>query len=124
MFTIFSPVYGKHLLERFQLIANTITNEYIEDFYQHLLVHDTVPTFEDLMQKTKMLQDDLTYRLTWVREDYKEERGRHSPRLTKGCKRIISTSVQHYISVVKNILACRPQSGQISPTEFRKFLIA
>jgi hypothetical protein len=107
MISLITPLYGKQLLDRFKMVATTLTNEYIEDFYKLVQTSETTPTFEVLMQKVKLLQDDLTYRLTWIREDYKEERGKGSTRLTRGCKRIISESVHHYLNSAKTIMVCR-----------------
>lgn len=102
--------YGRQFLQIFEQMAVTITEEYVQDVIRFVEVHGFSPSFEELMQKVKALNDDLSMRATWIREDYREDRGRRSIKLTTGCKRIISRSVQEYLTRSKTIASIRAQS--------------
>ena len=102
-------IFGKQLLHSFENMARTITNEYVQDIYNSIEINGYTPSFEELMEKVKALDNDLKMRAFWIREDYREGRGRRSIKLTTGCKRVINQSVNDYLVRSKTILAIRKQ---------------
>ncbi len=108
-------------LDMFTKLAENVTNAYVADVYARIEETGITPSFDELMNKVRELHDDLTRRSVWIREDYKEDRGRRSPRFTKGCKRIIDKSTQDFLRTVKLILSTRnnsytpPGAGYIVP---------
>lgn len=97
-------------LDMFTKLAENVTNAYVAEVYAQIEETGITPSFEELMDKVRVLHDDLTRRAVWIREDYKEDRGRRSPRFTKGCKRIIDKSTQDFLRTVKLILSRRNNS--------------
>ncbi len=102
-------VYGKQFLDLFEQMAYTITNEYVQDVFNAIETTGCTPSFEELMEKIKALTNELTMRATWIREDYKEGKGRRSVKLTMGCKKIINKYVEEYMRRTKTLLAIRNQ---------------
>jgi hypothetical protein len=82
----------------------------VAEVYAKIEETGITPSFDELMDKVRELHDDLSRRAIWIREDYKEDRGRRSPRFTKGCKRIIDKSTQDFLCTVKLVLRHRNNS--------------
>lgn len=101
--------YGRQFLQLFEQMAATITEEYVEDMMQFIQTNGYTPSFEELMQRMRALSDDLTLRATWIKEDYREDRGRRSIKLTTGCKKIINKAVDEYLRRSKAIIAIKSQ---------------
>lgn len=97
-------------LDMFGKLAENVTNSYVAEVYTKIEETGITPSFDELMNKVRELHDDLTRRAVWIREDYKEDRGRRSPRFTKGCKKIIDKSTQDFLRTVKLILSRRNNS--------------
>lgn len=99
--------YGRQFLQLFDQMAATITEEYVQDVIRFVDTNGFSPSFEELMQRVKALSDELSMRATWIREDYREDRGRRSLKLTTGCKRIIKRSIDEYLTRSKTIMSIR-----------------
>lgn len=97
-------------LDMFRKLAENVTNAYVAEVYAGIEETGVTPSFDELMNKVRELHDDLTRRAVWIREDYKEDRGRRSPRFTKGCKKIIDKSTQDFLRTVKLVLSRRNNS--------------
>lgn len=54
--------YGRQFLQLFEQMANTIIDEYIQDIVTSIQENGYSPSFEELMQKVKTLNDDLVMR--------------------------------------------------------------
>ena len=100
----------KPFIDMFTKVAENVTNAYVAEVYANIEKTGITPSFDELMDKVRALHDDLTRRSVWIREDYKEDRGRRSPRFTKGCKRIIDKSTQDFLRTVKLVLSTRNNS--------------
>ncbi|MGN6477222.1 MAG: hypothetical protein ACTHKV_08350 [Flavipsychrobacter sp.] len=100
----------KPFVDIFTKVAENVTNAYVAEVYAQIEQTGITPSFEELMDKVRALHDDLTRRSVWIREDYKEDRGRRSPRFTKGCKKIIDKSTQDFLRTVKLVLSTRNNS--------------
>ena len=103
MNNIIPSIFGKQSLSLFVQMCETVTSEYVEEMTDHIIITGSAPSFEQLMHKVMALNNDLTLKVSWLRDNYKIERGRHSARLTKGCKRIINKSTNDFIRTVKLI---------------------
>lgn len=101
--------YGRQFLQLFEQMANTIIDEYIQDIVTSIQENGYSPSFEELMQKVKTLNDDLVMRAAWIREDYHMDCGRKSVKLTTGCKKIIARAIEEYLRRSKAIIAIRHQ---------------
>lgn len=101
-------------MDMFSKVAETVTNAYVNEVYEEVLSTGITPSFDQLMDKVRALHDDLTRRSVWIREDYREDRGRRSTRFTKGCKRIIDKSTQDFLRSVKLVLSRRNTSMPIA----------
>lgn len=112
--------YGRQFLQLFEQMARTITEEYIQDIVNFIETNGSSPSFEELMQRVRSLNDELMMRATWIREDYREDRGRRSIKLTTGCKRIIKASVAEFLTRSKTITSIRHQ--QVTPPETNHLL--
>jgi len=101
--------YGRQFLQLFEQMAHTILEEYVDDVKKFVDQNGYSPSFEELMARVKALSDDLTMRAAWIREDYHEDRGRKSIKLTTGCKRVIHKTVEEYLRRSKAVIAIRNQ---------------
>jgi len=102
--------YGRQFLQLFEEMACTITDEYVQDMMNFIQANGYSPSFEELMQRMKALNDDLCMRAAWIKEDYREDRGRRSIKLTTGCKRIINKAVEEYLRRSKAIITIKSQN--------------
>ncbi len=94
-------------IDMFDKLAQDVTHAYVNDVYAKIEETGVTPSFDELMNKVRELHDELTRRAVWIREDYKEDRGRRSPRFTKACKRVIDKSTQDFLRTVKLVLSRR-----------------
>jgi hypothetical protein len=93
----------------FEQVATTITEEYVDDMMQFIQMNGYTPSFTELVQRMHALRDDLTLRATWIKEDYRKDRGRRSVKLTTGCKKIINKAVEEYLRRSRTIIAIKSQ---------------
>lgn len=107
-------LYGKQYLNQFRKMAYTITNEYVEDVMKYIEDKGFGPSFEEIMSTVKKLENELLIKGKWLRDDYKKERGKGSPRLTKGFKRIINSSVNEYLGRTRVVLSIKPKTANYS----------
>ena len=107
---------GKEYLSKFEAIAFTITNEYIDDVYKFVRDHGYAPVFGDTLEKMQSLTNELTVRAQWMRDEYKEGRGgKASITLTTSCKRVIKGCVADYLQAAKNLRYISDYSGCYRP---------
>ncbi|MBS1772021.1 MAG: hypothetical protein JST82_04120 [Bacteroidetes bacterium] len=100
----------KPFMDMFRKQAESVTHAYVEEVYAKIEETGLTPSFDELMDKVRALHDDLTRRAVWIREDYHEDRGRRSPRFTKGCKKIIDKSTEDFLRTIKIVLSRRNNS--------------
>lgn len=98
-----SKVNSQKFLQLFDQMATTITGEYISRIHNHIEHYGSPPSFNEVMHDVDSLSNELKLKAEWMRDNYKENKGRRSISLTTGCKRIIKKSVAHYITQVKTI---------------------
>lgn len=98
---------NRPFMDMFSKVAESVTSAYVNEVYEEVLKTGITPSFDQLMEKVRELHDDLTRRSVWIREDYREDRGRRSTRFTKGCKRIIDKSTQDFLRTIKLVLSRR-----------------
>ena len=107
MLTKIGSLFGTQSLDLFRQMASTITTEYIEDISEQILANGVEPSFEELFQKVKALNNELALKATWLRGNYSNERGYKSPKLTLGCKKIIKKSNDDFLRTVKIIVSMK-----------------
>jgi hypothetical protein len=103
MNNLIPSIFGKQSLGLFVQMCETVTSEYVEEVTNQIIITGSAPSFEQLMDKVMALNNDLTLKVSWLRDNYKVERGRHSARLTKGCKALINKSTNDFLRTVKLI---------------------
>lgn len=103
---------NRPFLDMFRKMAESVTHTYVEQVYEEINASGITPSFEQLMDKVRALHDDLSRRAVWIREDYKEDRGRRSTRFTRGCKGVIDKSCQDFLRTVKLALSRRNAGEQ------------
>lgn len=102
--------HGRQFLQVFEQVAESITEEYVQDLIEFINKNGYGPSFEELMVKVRTLSDDLTMRAAWIREDYRQDRGRRSVKLTAGCKRVVNKAVDEYLRRSKTVITIRRQT--------------
>ncbi|HEY9177717.1 MAG TPA: hypothetical protein VIN07_08510 [Flavipsychrobacter sp.] len=90
-------IYGAEFLKLYEDMACTYTNDCIERLYNEAAQRDTPLSFSEISTRVAAFNNELINRATWIREDYKENKGYSSPKLTRGCKKIISRCVKEYL---------------------------
>ena len=118
MLKTISSLFGRQSLDLFRQMAATITSEYIEDISNQIINNGVDPSFEDLLQKIKALNNELALKAVWLKDNYNNERGRKSTRLTNGCKKIIKLSNDDFLRTVKVIMAQKRHPYLKSATPF------
>ena len=108
---LLSSVFGKQSLSLFIQMAETVTSEYVENITNQIITTGVPPSFEMLMEMVKSLNNDLNLKVSWLRDNYKIERGRKSARLTRSCKKIVDKSIHDFIRTVKLIEKRRQMIG-------------
>ncbi len=94
-------IYGKEFLKLYEDMAWTYTHDSIEELYQHAEKQQTPLSFSEINSKASAFNNELIHRATWIREDYKENKGYSSPKLTRGCKKIISKCMKEYLRALE-----------------------
>lgn len=92
-------------------MAWTYTNDRIEELYSSVADSNVPLSFSDISTKAAAFNNELIHKATWIRDDYKENKGYSSPKLTRGCKKVISKCVKEYLRALE--LAC---TNNQSPT--------
>lgn len=96
-----SRIYGAEFLRLYEDMANTYTGDCIEQLYEEAARRDTPLSFTEISARVATFNNELINRATWIREDYKENKGYSSPKLTRGCKHIISRCVKDYLRALQ-----------------------
>lgn len=94
-------LYGTEFLKLYKDMAHTYTGDTIEQLYQSVEERDTPMSFSEINAMVAAFNNELINRATWIREDYKENKGYSSPKLTRGCKKIISRCVNDYLRALQ-----------------------
>jgi hypothetical protein len=105
MISMLPSLFGRQSIDLFSQMAETITTEYVEDIAQNIVENGLEPSFEELMFKVKALNNELAMKAIWLRDNYSNERGRKSAKLTRACKKIIKKSNDDFLRTVKVIIA-------------------
>lgn len=104
--------YSKQFLNLFEQMARTITNEYAQEIKCFIETNGYNPSFEELMQRMKALEQELTLRANWIREDYAQEKGRKSVKLTTGCKRVVKNALNDFLNQAKGIMVIKDKPAK------------
>ena len=94
-------IYGAEFLRLYKDMANTYTRDTIEQVYGETEGRDAPMSFSEINARVAAFNNELINRATWIREDYKENKGYASPKLTRGCKKIISQCVKEYLRALQ-----------------------
>lgn len=90
-------IFGDEFLKLYEDMAVTYTQDCIEQMYNEVEQRETPMSFPEINTKVAAFNNELINRATWIREDYKENQGYSSPKLTRGCKKVISNCVAEYL---------------------------
>lgn len=96
-----SRIYGTEFLKLYEDMASTYTGDCIEQLYDEACQRETPLSFSEINMRVAAFNNELINRATWIREDYKENKGYSSPKLTRGCKKIISRCVKDYLRAIQ-----------------------
>lgn len=94
-------IYGTEFLKLYEDMAQTYTQEAIMRVHQNITDRTVPISFPEINQMVASFNNELINRATWIREDYKENQGYSSPKLTRGCKKIIANCVNDYLRAVQ-----------------------
>ncbi|MCB9046728.1 MAG: hypothetical protein H6550_11405 [Chitinophagales bacterium] len=94
-------IYGAEFLRLYKDMAHTYTRDTIEQLYKDVEDKGIPVSFTEINAKVAAFNNELINRATWIREDYKENKGYSSPKLTRGCKKIISQCVKEYLRALQ-----------------------
>lgn len=94
-------IYGDEFLKLYEDMAKTYTSDCIEEVYRGLTEDSKPMSFSEINNHVAIFNNELINRATWIREDYKENQGYSSPKLTRGCKKIISQCVNEYLRALQ-----------------------
>ncbi len=97
-------VTGQKFLDIFEDIARTITDEYEHEIIDFIGNFGYPPSFKELFERMGSLNKELNTHAAKVLNDYSDNKGHKSIKLTTGCKRIIKLSVNKYLRQLKTIL--------------------
>lgn len=100
---LLQSLFGKQSLSLFIEMAETVTGEYVETVTEQIIATGAAPSFEQMMQMVKSLNNDLHLKAVWLMDNYKHERSKKSAKLTRGCKSVIDKSIQDFVRTVKLI---------------------
>lgn len=96
-----SRIYGAEFLKLYEDMARTYTGDCIEEVHADVAERVTPLSFSEISTKVAAFNNELINRATWIREDYKENQGYSSPKLTRGCKKIITQCVNDYLRALQ-----------------------
>jgi hypothetical protein len=94
-------IYGAEFLKLYEDMANTYTGDCIEQLYEEASLREVPLSFTEISARVASFNNELINRATWIRDDYKENKGYSSPKLTRGCKKIISRCVKDYLRAMQ-----------------------
>lgn len=94
-------IFGTEFLKLYEDMARAYTGDCIEELYETAEQRSTPMSFTDINKQVAAFNNELINRATWIREDYKENKGYSSPKLTRGCKKIISRCVNEYLRAMQ-----------------------
>lgn len=107
-----SRIYSRQFLELYESMAKAYTGDCIEELYDTLNDSYGPISFAEMNARVAAFNNELINRATWIREDYKDNKGYASPGLTRGCKKIISQCVNDYLRALQ--LANRTTHHQLA----------
>lgn len=99
-------------LELFEDMAKTFTGERIEELYNNRN-KDTPLSFKEINQYATSFNEDLMSKSDTVRNDYIAYKGRSSQKLTKGCKKAVTTCLKEYIHALEEINSSRKSAVKV-----------
>lgn len=94
-------IYGTEFLKLYEDMAVAYTNDRIEQLHDTVAQRVVPMSFSDINSNVAEFNNELINRATWIREDYKDNKGYSSPKLTRGCKKIISRCVNDYLRALQ-----------------------
>jgi len=96
-----SRIYSQQFLELYESMAKAYTGDCIEQLYEAASAGNAPISFSEINARAAAFNNELINRATWIREDYKDNKGYASPKLTRGCKKIISQCVREYLRALQ-----------------------
>ena len=102
-----SRIYSRQFLVLYESMAKAYTSDCIEQLYNEVASTGCQLSFTEMNTRVAAFNNELINRATWIREDYRDNKGYSSPGLTRGCKKIIAACVKDYLRAVQ--LANRQQ---------------
>lgn len=95
-----SRIYSRQFLDLYESMAKTYTGDCIEQLYAELS-SGVILSFSEINARVAAFNNELINRATWIREDYRDNKGYSSPGLTRGCKKIIANCVKEYLRALE-----------------------
>lgn len=92
-----SLIFGDRFLSVYKEMAETFTADSIEQLHSEIRSRQAPLSFPEINSRVAAFNNELINRATWIREDYKENKGYSSPKLTRGCKKVIGKCVDDYL---------------------------
>lgn len=107
-----SRIYSRQFLELYESMAKTYTSDCIERLYDEVASGNVHLSFSEISTRVAAFNNELINRATWIREDYKDNKGYSSPGLTRGCKKIIERCVSDYLRALQLVGRSTVQHSQ------------
>ena len=105
MSTNFLGLFESPSLDVFNQFATNITKEYIEDISNQINTKGEKPSFDDLFEKLKALNNDLALKVVQLVGSAGNEKEQVPPTLTEGFKEIIKKSNDDCLRTVKQLIS-------------------
>lgn len=96
-----SRIYSRQFLDLYESMAKAYTADCIEQLYSEASAGSSPLSFSEMNARVAAFNNELINRATWIREDYRDNKGYSSPGLTRGCKKIIEACVKDYLRAVQ-----------------------
>lgn len=85
------------ILGLFGQTANTIADQIFAEIETLTILRGKKPTFEELMEKLKHLDKNLTEKAVMFVDIYKKETGKPADELTEGLKKIVTQTIEGFV---------------------------
>ena len=106
-------IYHEKFLEIFEDMSKTFTSESIETLYNDVSKRNTPVSFKEINRYASDFNKELIKRYNTIREDYRSSNGHASPKLTRGCKKVISNCLKEYLHALEQLNSSRQNSVKV-----------
>ncbi len=90
----------QNITSHFSSFVTATADQYLADISLHTAIKGKKPEFDELMQKLKDMQEELTKKAVEIINLYKGQHGDQVDDMTNECKSIIETSIQGFIKKI------------------------